>query len=320
MISLLRLLVTGMAALIVACRKETTRPQNIDPPPERDRFIRTDILQFLSGRTHASPIIHPPTSVLTRSPGVLRSFQGVSYLESMSGQLDTDIDAPEVNLQTGAAIFLRQAHANMTDGGISEEAMTSQWELLYYLSTVLKPPVLFAEGFQQNLSQEDVRGWLQQNATVQDRNLLDGLRDTGFPLHPSEELKRLVVRLRPAIVYSYLSTNPRVLLHRVMTPQEAELSERHRESMLARCGNRPALDRLACYRSEEGFVMHRREDWASREMSIYHRNNPSVPIAFIYGAAHTFCDDFTRREMGLKLVSVWATAAFDNSAFPICNL
>lgn len=320
---LLRLIATGIVALILACRKEEPKSENVAPPqsaPPGDRFVRADILRMFEPRNAIpSNLPSPSPSILTRVPGELRSFHGVSYPSTLSGQLDTSLDAPEANLQNGAAIFLRQVHVNMTDGGISQKAMTSQWELLYYLTEVLKPPVLFSESFQQNLSQNEVRAWIQQNTTTHERGLLEDLRNTGFPVNPSDELRRMVVRLKPAIIYSYLSTNPQVLIHRVMTPEEAEQSQRQRQAMIARCGSLAPLDRLSCYRRDENFVMQTREAWASREIANYHRSNPSVPIAFIYGAAHTFCDDFSRLNMGLKLVSVFATQAFDNLIFPVCR-
>lgn len=320
---LLRLIATGIAAFILACRKDEPRAENPTPPPPAapaDRFVRTDLLR-LFGHSIVIPS-NPPLSspsLLTRSPGELRSFQGISYPSTLSGQLDTSLDSPEANLQNGAAIFLRQAHVNMTDGGISPEAMISQWELLYYLSEVLKPPVLFCESFPQNLSQNEARAWVERNASAHELALLNQLRDSGFPVQPSDELRRLVVRLRPSLVYAYLSRNPSVLLHRVMTPEEGEASERQREAMIARCGSLASLDRLTCYRREENFTMHTREAWASREISAYHQSHPSVPIAIIFGGMHTFCDDFTHLSIGLKLVSVWATEAFDNAVFPVCH-
>lgn len=290
------------AFLFSGCRRNSSETESIPHPSNHanaSRVIKPPLSISLPDLS-----ITPPSSTFRPTPLSLREFQGISLPPNLSAQVDLS-----GNLESGLAVFLRQVHVNSSDESISEQAKISQWELLRYLLEVLKPTTLFAEGLSENMTQAQVRTWVENHVSVEDQALLNRLRDNPFPIVPDDALRALVVKLRPALVYVYLARDTEIILHRVMTPEEARISERERQNLSACTHQSDATVRLTCLRQHENFVMQTREAWAVREISNYLRRNPGASIAIIFGAMHIFCDDFQRVGIRYRLLSVWAREA-----------
>lgn len=194
--------------------------------------------------------------------------------------------------EIGTLIFIRQSHLELRFKGGRDDDTDHLIETLFYQAEIydllseLKPKHLFSEGLSRDFPPS------QREELQQYFNELNKPWQKHLAKFKDERVKqRFLLTVNGADRYYAANTEEDIFLHKVQTQEQ---SEQHKKIKIDEAD-------MSFWK----FIINTREEWATREIINFFRDNPGETAVLVFGGAHSFCDDFIRAGFRPHIISVW---------------